>query len=241
MLEGDSVPSTEKTASISSPGRARTETVRTRIKICGITRPEDAAAAVASGADAVGLIFYPPSPRSVDVSTAGSIVAGLPAFTTIVAVFVDPDVDVVRSVLSKVRVSLIQFHGDENDEFCADFPVPYIKSLRMSDDADPAQYATLYPNALGLLLDGYAVDRYGGTGSQFLWERARSCQDKPVIIAGGLNAGNVSEALLRSGAFAVDVSSGVERQPAIKDHDKISALCAAVVDHDRQLLDGSHG
>ena len=215
--------------------------MRTRIKICGITRPEDAAAAVTAGADAVGLVFYPPSPRSVDVNMAGNIAEGLPAFTTIVALFVDPDVDEVRSVLSKVRVSLIQFHGDENDEFCADFSVPYIKALRMSDDADPAQYATRYPNALGLLLDGYAVDRYGGTGAQFLWQRARSCQDKPVIIAGGLNSGNVSEALRKSGAFAVDISSGVERQPGIKDHDKISALCAAVVEHDRHSLNGSHG
>jgi len=215
--------------------------MRTRIKICGITRLEDAAAAVASGVDAIGLIFYPPSPRSVDVNTATVIAATLPVFTTIVAVFVDPDENQIKSVLGNVRVSLLQFHGEESDEFCGMFPVPYIKALRMSDDADPSEYATRYPNAQGLLLDTYEANRHGGTGTGFLWERARGCQNKPVIIAGGLNAGNVSAAIERSGAFAVDVASGVEKRPGIKDHDKIRALCCAVADHDRNSSSGVAG
>ena len=215
--------------------------MRTRIKICGMTRPDDAVAAVASGADAIGLIFYAQSPRAVDMSTAEIIAATVPVFTTIVAVFVDPNEDQVRSVLRKVRVSLLQFHGEESDEFCKAFPVPYIKALRMSDDADPGECANRYPHAQGLLLDAYEINRPGGTGTVFLWERARGCETKPVIIAGGLNAGNVSTAIQRSGAFAVDVASGVEKRPGIKDHNKIRALCCAVADHDRCSSHGSAG
>ncbi len=206
-----------------------------------MTRPEDAIAAVASGADAIGLIFYAQSPRAVDMSTAEIIAAAVPVFTTIVAVFVDPNEDQVRSVLRKVRVSLLQFHGEESDEFCKVFPVPYIKALRMSDDADPGEYANRYPHAQGLLLDAYEINRPGGTGTVFPWERARGCETKSVIIAGGLNADNVSTAIQRSGAFAVDVASGVEKRPGIKDHDKIRALCCAVADHDRCSSHGSAG
>ena len=207
--------------------------MRTRIKICGITRVEDAAAAVSFGADAIGLIFYGPSPRAVSIQQAVDIVDNLPALVQVVGVFVDPNKKEIDTVLSKVRLTLLQFHGSESAEFCNSFGTPYIKTLRMSDDADPEIYARSYPQACALLLDTYESERYGGTGSVFSWERAKQCQSSPVIIAGGIGASNVSVALSRSGAYAVDVSSGVETSPGQKSRDKIQSFICAVRDHDQ--------
>jgi phosphoribosylanthranilate isomerase len=161
------------------------------------------------------------------------IVDSLPALVHVVGVFVDPNEKEIDTVLSKVRLTLLQFHGSEAAEFCNGFGMPYIKALRMSDDADPEIYARSYPQACALLLDTYESERYGGTGSVFSWERAKRCQSSPVIIAGGIEASNVSAALVKSGAYAVDVSSGVETSPGQKDTEKIQSFICAVRDHDQ--------
>ena len=207
--------------------------MRTRIKICGITRVEDATTAVSFGADAIGLVFYGPSPRSVSIQRAADIVNSLSALVHVVGVFVEPNQKEVEAVLCQVRLTLLQFHGSESAEFCNGFGMPYIKTLRMSDDADPEIYARSYPQARALLLDTYESERYGGTGSVFSWERAKQCQSSPVIIAGGIKASNVSAALTKSGAYAVDVSSGVETSPGRKDKEKIQSFICAVRDHDQ--------
>jgi len=207
--------------------------LRTRIKICGITRVEDAATAISCGADAIGLIFYGPSPRAVSIRQAADIADSLPALVHVVGVFVDPNKKEIDTVLSKVRLTLLQFHGSESAEFCNGFGMPYIKTLRMSDDAEPEIYAQSYPQACALLLDTYESERYGGTGSAFSWERAKQCQSSPVIIAGGIEASNVSTALTKSGAYGVDVSSGVETSPGQKNTEKIQSFICAVRDHDQ--------
>ncbi len=213
--------------------------MRTRIKICGITRVEDAATTASYGADAIGLIFYGPSPRAVNIRQAADIVDSLPALVHVVGVFVDPTEKDVDAVLSEVKLTVLQFHGSESAEFCNGFGIPYIKALRMSDDADPESYARSYPQACALLLDAYESERYGGTGMVFSWERAKQCQSSPVIIAGGIDASNVSAALSRSRAYAVDVSSGVETSPGQKNAQKIQSLICAVRDHDQiQRHDG---
>ena len=206
--------------------------MRTRIKICGITRVEDATTAVSFGVDAVGLIFYGPSPRAVSIEQAADIADSLPALVHVVGVFVDPNEKEIDTILSKVRLTLLQFHGSESAEFCNGSGVPYIKTLRMSDDADPEIYARSYPQACALLLDTYESERYGGTGSVFSWERAKKCQSSPVIIAGGIEAENVSAAVSKSGAYAVDVSSGVESSPGQKSAEKIQSFICAVRTHD---------
>ena len=211
--------------------------MRTRIKICGITRVADAASAVSFGADAIGLIFYDQSPRVVSLQRAAEIVDSLPALVQVVGVFVEPNKNEVEAVLRQVRLTLLQFHGSESAEFCNGFGMPYIKKLRMSDDADPEIYARSYPQARALLLDTYESERYGGTGSVFSWERGMHCQSIPVNIAGGLDAANVSVALSRSGAYAVDVSSGVENSPGKKSVEKIHSFIRAVRTHDQMLRD----
>lgn len=211
--------------------------MRTRIKICGITRAEDAATAVSFGADAIGLVFYDPSPRAVNIQQAADIVDNLPALIQVVGVFVDPDKKKIDAVLSNVRLTLLQFHGSESTEFCNGFGMPYIKTLRMSDDANPELYARSYPQACALLLDTYESERYGGTGTVFSWERAKQCQSSPVIIAGGIDECNVSTALSKSGAYAVDVASGVEASPGQKDAKKIQSFICAVRDHDQMQRD----
>ncbi len=213
--------------------------LRTRIKICGITRVEDAAAAVSSGADAIGLMFYSPSPRAVSLRRAAEIVDSLPALVQVVGVFVEPNVKEVEAVLSQVRLTLLQFHGNESPEFCNGFRIPYIKALRMSDDANPEIYAQSYPQACALLLDSYESQKYGGTGSAFLWERGMECQSSPVIIAGGIDVGNVSTAVSESGAYAVDVSTGVENSPGQKSAEKIRSFISAVRAHDQ--IQREHG
>ena len=211
--------------------------MRTRIKICGITRVEDATTAVSFGVDAVGLIFYGPSPRAVSIEQAADIADSLPALVHAVSVFVDPNEKEIDTILSKGRLTLLQFHGSESAQLCNGFGVPYIKTLRMSDDANPEIYARSYPQACALLLDTYESERYGGTGSVFPWERAKQCRSSPVIIAGGIDASNVSAALSTSGAYAVDVSSGVETSPGQKDRKKIQSLICSVRDHDQMQRD----
>ena len=209
--------------------------MRTRLKICGITRPQDADQVVAVGADGVGLIFYPPSPRYVDITTAAAIAAQVPPLTDVIAVFVNPSAEQVDRVLQRVAVSALQFHGDESAAFCNSFGVPYIKTLRVSDQDSLVTRCVGHPDAGAVLLDTHDAALYGGTGRSFPWHLAREVAQVPVILAGGLTEQTVSEAIRLSGAYAVDVSSGVEASPGVKDANKVSRFARAVRDHDASV------
>jgi phosphoribosylanthranilate isomerase len=203
--------------------------LRTRVKICGITRAEDAASAVELGCDAIGLVFYEPSPRYVPPARASEIVAKLPPFVTAVGLFVDATPDYVQEVLAHVRLDLLQFHGDETPEYCRQFGVPYLKAVRVRPETNLLQYAAAYADAKALLLDTYVSGTPGGTGVTFDWALVPKAFPMPIILAGGLDAGNVSEAIRQSRPYAVDVSGGVERQKGIKDADKMAAFMRGVL------------
>jgi phosphoribosylanthranilate isomerase len=202
--------------------------LRTRVKICGITRVEDAVAAVASGCDAIGLVFYEPSPRYIQPSAAAAIAMQLPPFIDAVGLFVDAEPNDVRGVLSRVRLDLLQFHGDESPEYCRQFGVPYLKAVRVSPDTNLLQYAASFADAKALLLDTYMPGMAGGTGKTFDWNLVPRDFPMPIILAGGLDAGNVGEAIRQLKPYAVDVSGGVEREKGIKDADKIAAFMRGV-------------
>jgi phosphoribosylanthranilate isomerase len=201
---------------------------RTRAKICGITRVEDAAAVVSAGADAIGLVFYPPSPRAVGIGQAALIAESIPAFVTVTALFVNPSVEQVQSVLDAVRIDLIQFHGDEDDGFCRQFNRPYIKAIRVRQASDMVEACLRFPGALSLLLDSYKPGVPGGTGETFDWSLVPDNLSKPIILAGGLTPENVASAIAEVHPFAVDVSGGVEASgpgnKGIKDPGKIQAF-----------------
>ncbi|HEX6829507.1 MAG TPA: phosphoribosylanthranilate isomerase [Burkholderiales bacterium] len=204
----------------------------TRVKICGITRAEDALAAARLGADAIGLMFHPPSPRHVTPKQARGIVHELPPFVTVVGVFVDPSPEEVRSALAAVSLHLLQFHGDEAPEFCAGFGVDYIKAARVRPGLDLVQYAARHAPARALLLDAYVPGAHGGTGRSFDWSLIPRELPLPVILSGGLDASNVADAVRRVRPWAVDVSSGVESAKGIKDPARISAFIRGVRDAD---------
>ena len=201
--------------------------LRTRIKICGITRPEDARAAVELGADALGLVFNEPSPRHVSLEQAWEIARVVPPFVTLVGLFVNETKLTVRRVMEAVPIQLLQFHGDEEESFCRSFHAPYIKAARVRPGLDLVKYAESYPTAQGLLLDAY-VEGYGGGGKTFDWSLIPPSLPLPVILSGGLEAGNVAEAVHAVRPWAVDVSSGVEAAKGIKDAGKIAAFIAGV-------------
>lgn len=198
--------------------------MRVRIKVCGMTRNEDMVAAANLGVDAIGLVFYPKSPRYVDVGQARDLVATLPAFVTVTALFLDPEEAAVRAVLDNVRVELLQFHGGEPAEFCRGFGRPYIKAVPMGSRADIAEYARRHSGAAALLLDSHAAGQKGGTGVSFDWGYIPKVAGPPLILAGGLNAGNVATAIRIVRPYGVDVSSGVESRPGIKDASKMEAF-----------------
>jgi phosphoribosylanthranilate isomerase len=198
-----------------------------RVKICGITRESDAQAAADAGADAVGLVFHPASPRCVSMEMAALIVQTLGPFVTTVALFVDAEPDRVREVLARTGVHLLQLHGNETPGYCAQFGVPYIKALRMAPGLDPAAAAADYPDAAGLLFDAWDPVVAGGTGASFDWSRLPALCQRPLILAGGLAPGNVAVAVRQVRPYAVDVSSGVEIAPGIKDPRLIRAFVAA--------------
>ncbi len=202
--------------------------MRTRIKICGITRVEDARAAVELGADAIGLVFYAPSPRAIGVAQAQAIIAAIPPFVNVVGLFVDPTGDEVRAVLAACALDLLQFHGDEAPAFCSGFGRPYIKAARVRADADLVQYLAPYAAARGWLLDAYHDRLYGGTGAAFDWKLIPRNLARPVILSGGLTPENVAAAVRQVRPWAVDVSSGVEAAKGIKDAAKIAAFVAGV-------------
>jgi phosphoribosylanthranilate isomerase len=195
--------------------------MRTRVKICGITRVEDARAVVEAGVDAIGLVFYGPSPRNVTIEQAKEIAASVPAFVSVVALFVDPTPQEVQDVLNSVRIDLLQFHGDEEDGFCSQFQHPYIKAIRVRQASDVVASSLRFPNAVGVLLDSYKPGVPGGTGETFDWSLIPSQTNNPIILAGGLNPENVSIAVNDVQPFAVDVSGGVEASKGVKDPVKV--------------------
>lgn len=200
---------------------------RTRIKICGITREEDALAAVRLGADALGLVFYPPSPRYVSIERARALAAVIPPFVTLVGLFVNEKPETIRAVCDAVPLQLLQFHGDETEADCAGYGLPFIKAARVRPGLDLVEYASSFPTARGLLLDAF-VEGYGGGGKTFDWSLVPSNLPLPLILSGGLDADNAAEAVRRFRPWAVDCSSGVEAAKGIKDEQKIAAFIAGV-------------
>lgn len=206
-----------------------------RVKICGITRIEDALAAAKAGADAIGLVFYGPSPRVVTAARAAQICASLPPFVTTVALFVDAPRAEINRVLATVPVDVLQFHGNEDPHYCDSFGRPWIKAVRMKDDVDLHEYAQAYRNASGLLVDSYVPGLPGGTGEVFNWGRVPQDLPLPVVLAGGLHPENVAAAVTQVRPWAVDVSGGVEqknvqgrRSGGIKDASAIRAFINSV-------------
>ncbi len=204
---------------------------RTRVKICGITREQDLDAAAAAGADALGFVFYPPSPRFLATLRAAELVRRVPPFATSVGLFVNPEPGFVREVLATVPLDLIQFQGDEPPEFCEQFGHPYLKVARMRPELDLVEFARAFKSARGLLLDAY-VEGYGGAGQLFDWSLVPKELPLPVVLAGGLTAENVGSAIRQLRPWAVDVSSGVEVAKGVKDAAKIAAFIAAVKNAD---------
>jgi phosphoribosylanthranilate isomerase len=207
----------------------------TRIKICGITREQDVLAVVHSGADALGLVFYDKSPRHVAVLQAAQLAHSVSPFVTVVGLFVNPSVDYVREVLAKVPLDVLQFHGEETPEFCGQFGRAYLKAIRVRAGVDLVQCASRYAGAQGLLLDAFVEGTQGGTGESFDWSLIPHDLPLPVILSGGLHAGNVAAAVGQVRPYAVDVSSGVEAGKGIKDAAKIAAFIQEVKNVDLQL------
>ncbi len=199
-------------------------TPMTRIKICGITRVEDALAAARAGADAIGLVFHAASPRAVSIEQARTIVKALPPFVTTVGLFVDAAEETIRSVLDQVPLGLLQFHGDEPDTFCQRFARPYIKAVRVRPGDDLDALAANWPGASGILLDSYKPGVPGGTGETFDWSMIPAQRSWTLVLAGGLQSQNVRQAIDLTAPWAVDVSGGVEATKGIKDIDKINAF-----------------
>jgi phosphoribosylanthranilate isomerase len=196
--------------------------MRTRIKICGFTSVDTAVYAAQQGVDAIGLVFYPPSPRHVEIEQAQLIARAMPAFVSSVALFVDADVAEVTKVIEQVKPGLLQFHGNESPAYCRQFNLPYIKALRVKQGIDLVQYALPFHDAQGILLDAYVAGEAGGTGHGFDWNLIPENLPLPLILSGGLDADNVSAAIRRTKPWAVDVSSGVEASKGIKDAAKVA-------------------
>jgi len=196
----------------------------TKVKICGITNTLDAQRVCDSGADAMGLVFYPPSPRYIQIKEARAIVENLPPFMTSVALFVNAEREEIEKVLHEVDIDLIQFHGDESAEFCRSFSRPYIKAIRMKEGLDLYAIEKEYATARALLLDTYKKGIPGGTGESFNWQQVPHDLSKPIILAGGLDADNIAQAIKQVRPYAVDVSGGVEASKGQKDQHKIIAF-----------------
>ena len=204
----------------------------TAVKICGITRIDDALAAARCGAHAIGLVFFRPSPRYVSPSQAAAIVHALPPFVSAVGLFVDAAAEEVRAVAAATRCQFLQFHGNETPEFCGGFGLPYVKAVRVRPEMDLLQYAHDYRDAKGLLLDAFVHGTHGGTGTSFDWKLIPRTVPLPVILSGGLSPENVTQAVRAVRPWAVDVSSGVEAAPGVKDAARIAAFISGVRDAD---------
>ena len=198
--------------------------LRTRVKICGITSVEDALMVVAQGCDAIGLVFYAPSPRYVLPEQAAMIVAALPPFITAVGLFVDATQNEIQSVLATVDLDCLQFHGNETPEQCRVYGLQYMKAIRVQPDTNLLQYEIDFYDAKALLLDAYVVGLVGGTGQAFDWNLIPKTLVKPIVLAGGLTSDNVALAIKQISPYAVDVSGGVEKAKGIKDAAKVAAF-----------------
>lgn len=207
--------------------------MRTRIKICGITRVEDGLAAVEAGADAIGLVFFEKSPRNVTPEQAAEIVSHLGPFVSVTALFVNESPDIVQAVMREVPIDLLQFHGDETPDYCTGFGRRYIKAIRMSDNVSLERAMQECRHASGILLDSFDANAYGGTGQRFDWQRIPVELRERIVLAGGLNPENVGEAVSSIRPYAVDVSSGVESAPGIKDQRKIQRFVASVREQEK--------
>ena len=203
-----------------------------RVKICGITCIEDALAAAAVGADAIGMVFHRASPRAVDPETAAAIVRALPPFVTSVGLFVDAAEVEIEQILRDVPLDLLQFHGSEAPAECERHGLPFIKAVAVRPGIDLLQFAAAFHRARGLLLDAFVPGQAGGTGIQADWAAIPRALPLPVVLAGGLHSGNVAAAVRAVRPWAVDVSSGVERAKGFKDHDKLSDFMRGVRDAD---------
>ena len=209
---------------------------RTRIKMCGLKTRGDIAAAARAGADAIGLVLHPPSPRSLSLEEAAQLAAATPPFMAVTAVVVELDRDQLRSALDEIDFDLLQFHADLDEEYCRSFARPYIKSVPMGGGADPLDYARRYPSAKALLLDGHRPGTDGGRGQEFDWSKIPAASPLPLILAGGLDSGNVEPLVQRFRPWAVDVSSGIEAKPGIKDPQRMLDFAEAIRRADDDLL-----
>lgn len=208
--------------------------MRTRIKICGLTRETDVDAAVDAGADAIGFVFYPPSPRSITPARAAELAQRIPPFIDVVGLFVNETADAVRATCAAVPINLLQFHGDEDAAYCGQFDRPWLRAARVRPGFDLVEFARSFSAARGLLLDAF-VDGYGGGGHVFDWTLIPPDLPGHLVLSGGLHANNVGDAIRRVRPQAVDVSSGVEMSKGIKDHQKIAAFVAAVRKADESI------
>lgn len=199
-----------------------------RTKICGITSLEDAQAAVYFGADALGFVFYPSSPRYIHPSDAAAIIHKLPPFVTCVGLFVNAEQKMLEKTVRDTGVDLVQFHGDESEDECGLSSKPWIKAIRVGEETDLAAESKRYNRANSLLLDTMVPGSYGGTGKAFDWSLVPKNIDKPIILAGGLDLGNVIAAINATSPYAVDVSGGVELKKGVKDHDKMEEFIKRV-------------
>ncbi len=202
--------------------------MRYRVKICGVTTPEQGRAAAVAGADAVGLVFHPPSRRFVEPEQAAAIVAALPPFVTTVGLFVDARPGRVEAILNAVSLDCLQFHGHEAAGDCARFGRPYLKAIAMGEGQDPRPAMDVHPEAQGFLLDSHGGGREGGSGHRFDWQTVPDALERPWLLAGGLDSDSVREALRYLRPYGVDVSSGVESAPGIKDARRMRAFVRAV-------------
>ena len=200
----------------------------TRVKICGITNLEDALAAAAAGADALGFVFYGPSPRNIEVDQAKTILSKLPPFITTVGLFVNADASFLQSVLKLLPLDLLQFHGDESEAECKRWGKPYIKAIRMQEGLDLVELCRTYESSRGILLDTFVAGQPGGTGQVFDWANIPPDLRKPIVLAGGLDPSNVANAVKQVNPWAVDVSGGVEAAKGKKDHALIKAFITGV-------------
>ncbi len=205
---------------------------RTRVKICGIRDPRMAMAAARAGADAIGLVFHPASPRAVEAEAAREIARAVPPFVTVVGLFVNRDEDAIRAILGRVPLGMLQFHGDEPPEFCDRFGLPWIRAVRVGPGVDLIECESRFSSAAALLLDAQVPGQHGGTGTPFDWTLVPPALSRPVVLSGGLDAGNVGAAIRAVRPWAVDVSSGVESARGVKDAVRIEEFVRSVRDAD---------
>ena len=210
-------------------------THRTRIKICGITRAQDASFAAACGADSIGFVFHPPSPRFIDLDAAVALRREVPPFVSITALFLDDDEDWITPVAHRLRPDYLQFHGSESREFCAAWGIPYLKTIPMGSIDDSLAFAGDYPDASGFLCDSNAAGRLGGSGDTFDWSRIPTSFDRPLLLAGGLSPANVAAAIKQVQPWGVDVSSGVEASKGVKDNALVDEFFQEVKRGDLEL------